>query len=69
MVGQHGTCQEEEREMEDVHRFHRPQQGYTERQLPIAKDGLGCGLCGQRGSYVPAGLLLWLSSVLDGEGG
>jgi hypothetical protein len=37
VVGQHGACQEKEWEMEDVYRFHRPQQGYTKRQLPLPR--------------------------------
>jgi hypothetical protein len=46
MAGQHGACQEKEWQMANVYRFHRSQQGHTKRQLPIATNGSGCGLCG-----------------------
>jgi hypothetical protein len=63
------SVKKKEWQVANVYRFHQPQQGYTKGQLSIATNGSGCGLCGQRRGHVPVGLLLWVSSVLDGEGG
>jgi hypothetical protein len=69
MASEHYACKKEKWKMEDVHRFHRPQQSHTQRQLSTPENGSSNQFSSQRRYHVPSRLLLWVPSMMDGERG